>query len=63
MTNHSIVASSVDGFLRVFDIRMMKMLRFGQFESINSIDIGLDPNFVAVSTLDSNIHLIDITDG
>lgn len=29
MTNHSIIASSVDGYLRVFDIRMMKMLHFG----------------------------------
>ena len=57
MTATEIIASSVDGFLRVFDIRMMKMLRFGQYESINSFDIGMDLNFVALSTLDSSIHL------
>ena len=44
-------------------MRMMKMLRFGQFESINSFDFGLDLNFVALSTLDSSIHLLDISDG
>ena len=42
---------------------MMKMLRFGQYESINSFDIGMDTSFVAVSTLDSSVHLQDISDG
>ena len=42
---------------------MMKMLRFGQFEAINSFDIGLDPHFAALSTLDSSIQLLDISDG
>ena len=42
---------------------MMKMIRFGQFEAINSFDIGLDSNFVALSTLDSSIQLLDISDG
>ena len=63
MTSTQIIASSVDGFLRVFDMRMMKMLCFGQFESINSFDFGLDLNFAAVATLDSSIHLLDISDG
>lgn len=63
MTSTQIIASSVDGYLRVFDIRMIKMLRFGLFESINSFDIGMDLNFVALSTLDSSIHLQDISDG
>ena len=64
MTSTQVIASSVDGYLRVFDLRMMKMLRFGKFsEGINSFDLGMDENFVAVSTLDSSIHLIDISDG
>ena len=53
MTAGEILASSVDGFMRVFDIRMMKMLRFGQFEAINSFDLGSDQSFTALSTLDS----------
>ena len=63
MTAGEILASSVDGFMRVFDIRMMKMLRFGQFEAINSFDLGSDQNFTALSTLDSSIQLLDISDG
>ena len=62
-TATQIIASSVDGYLRVFDIRMMKMLSFGQYESINSFDMGLDLSFAAISTLDSSIHLQDISDG
>lgn len=57
MTLTQIITSSVDGYLRVFDLRMMKMLKFGQFEAINSFDLGLDENFVAISSLDSSIQL------
>ena len=42
---------------------MMKMLRFGKYEAINSFDMGLDLSFAAISTLDSSIHLQDISDG
>ena len=42
MTNHSIIASSVDGYLRVFDIRMMKMRSFGKFEAINAGHVIVD---------------------
>ena len=63
MTETQIIASSVDGFVRVFDLRMQKQLKFELTSPINSFDIGLDPNFVAVSTLDSTVTLLDISDG
>ena len=63
MTETQIIASSVDGFVRVFDLRMQKQLKFEFTSPINSFDIGLDPNFVAVSTLDSTVTLLDISDG
>ena len=63
MNQTQIVASCVDGHVRVFDIRMMKMLKFGQFDSINSFDLGIDQNFVAVSSLDSTVRMLDIMDG
>ena len=63
MTESEIIASSVDGFLRVYDLRMQRLLKFEFAAPINSFDIGLDPNFVAVSSLDSTVNLIDISDG
>ena len=63
MTESEIIASSVDGFVRVFDLRMQKQLKFEFPSPINSFDIGLDPNFVSVSTLDSTVTLLDISDG
>jgi hypothetical protein len=31
--------------------------------AINSFDLGIDPNFVACSCLDSVVRMIDISDG
>ena len=39
------------------------MFKFGEFEPINSFDIGIDPNFLAVASLDSTVRMMDITDG
>ena len=49
--------------MRVYDLRMQKLLKFEVQQPINSFDVGLDPKFVAVSSLDSTIRLLDISDG
>ena len=63
MTESEVITSSVDGFIRVYDLRMQRLLKFEFSSPINSFDLGLDSNFVAVSSLDSTVNLIDITDG
>ena len=49
--------------MRVYDLRMMKQLRFGEFEPINSFDISLDDSYLAVASLDSTVRLMDMSDG
>ena len=63
------MASSVDGYMRVYDLRMQKLLQFIVYDDetlqpINSFDVlNLQPNFLAISSLDSTVRLLDITDG
>ena len=63
------MASSVDGYMRVYDLRMQKLLQFMVYDDetlqpINSFDVlNLQPNFLAISSLDSTVRLLDITDG
>jgi mitogen-activated protein kinase organizer 1 len=61
-----IIASSVDGFLRIFDMRMGKLLSIGlpkDTKGINSFDISkLDPNYILTSCLDSTVRLLDASD-
>ena len=63
MNDTQLMASSVDGFLRIYDLRMMKMLQLGKFEPINSFDLGHDSSMAVISTLDSTAHLVDTSDG
>ena len=61
-TGDSIIAGSVDGFLRTYDIRMGKLLK-DTVGSINSFDIGEDKKFLAISTLSSVLKLFDLSIG
>lgn len=63
VTETQIIASSVDGLLRVYDMRRGKRLDVTIGVAINSFDLGIDPNFVACSCLDSVVRMIDISDG
>ena len=63
ITDNQVFASSVDGLLRIYDIRKGKRLDVTLGFAINSFDLGVDPNFAACSCLDSVVRLIDITDG
>ncbi|CDW87464.1 mitogen-activated protein kinase organizer [Stylonychia lemnae] len=63
ITDDSIIASSVDGILRTYDIRMGKLVRDNIEAPINSFDIGEDKKFVAVSCLNSTTKLYDLSTG
>ena len=64
ITRNKVVASSVDGHIRVFDMRMGKLLKIGAKAPCNSFDLSeLDQNYCAVSGLDSVSRMIDVSDG
>ena len=64
LTTNKVVASSVDGYIRVFDMRMGKLLKIGTKAPCNSFDLSaLDQNYCAVSGLDSVTRLVDVSDG
>jgi mitogen-activated protein kinase organizer 1 len=61
--NDKIISSSIDGSLRVYDIRKGE-LQCDNFDTpINSIDISPDEKYFIVSGLDSRIRLFDYTNG
>lgn len=57
------IASSVDGTIRTYDIRMGKLIRDDIESPINSFDVGRDKKFAVVSTLSSTIKLVDLQTG
>lgn len=60
----SIVAASVDGVVRTYDIRMSKMVvdEFGD-EAVTCVAISKDTLLAAVSCLGGNIHILERSSG
>jgi mitogen-activated protein kinase organizer 1 len=58
-----IVSASVDGKIRLYDIRMGQMLCDNFEFAINSFDISPDENFCIISGLDNGIRLYDMNNG
>jgi mitogen-activated protein kinase organizer 1 len=59
-TSDKIITASVDGYIRIYDIRMGQTL-FDNFEAaINSFDISGDEKYLIVSGLDNAIRLFEI---
>lgn len=63
VAGHEIVAGSVDGRLRVYDLRMGLLFVDVIGQSITSVQQTKDRNAVLVSTLDSTIRLVDKSNG
>ena len=66
LTHHKVVASSVDGFIRLFDLRMGKLLRVGMpgKAPANGFDLSkLDESYCVVSGLDSITRIVDVDQG
>jgi mitogen-activated protein kinase organizer 1 len=62
-TGDKIITSSVDGFMRIYDIRMGQST-FDSFDvAINNLDISGDEKYLIISGLDDCIRLFDITSG
>lgn len=63
MTDSSIVASSIDGTVRVYDLRKGKLFEIDVGHPINSFDLADKSNFCVVSCMDSISRIVDLTDG
>ena len=63
VTDDSIIAGSVDGILRTYDIRMGKLIRDKMESPINGVDLSEDKKFAVVSCLNSTIKLMDMNIG
>ena len=62
-TTNQIISISIDGFIRVYDIRVGKMMKYNLMVSLNGIDISSDGNIVCVSGVDDCLRLIEINTG
>ena len=62
-TSYQIIASSVDGFVRVYDLRKEKLVEMNVGHPIINFDLGIDTNFCALSCLDNTARIIDLKDG
>lgn len=61
--NDKIISASVDGCIRIYDIRM-GVIQTDNIESpINGMDISPDEKFLLVSCMDDSIKLFDIDNG
>ena len=63
MTDYSIVASSVDGCVRVYDLRQGKLFEIDIGQPVNSFDLAFKSTFCVVSCMDSFTKIIDLADG
>jgi mitogen-activated protein kinase organizer 1 len=63
VTDHSLIAGSVDGKLRIFDIRMGKMTTDHVCQPITSVSLSNDRNCILVSSTDSTLRLFDKATG
>ena len=62
-TDTTIVCSSVDGYLRTYDMRMGFQSNDNMNSSINSFDLSSDKNFAVVSCLNSHSTLLEMETG
>ncbi|CAM8884004.1 unnamed protein product [Rhodiola kirilowii] len=63
LTKTEIIAGSVDGTVRTFDIRMGRELSDSLGQPVNCIALSNDGNCILASCLDSTLRLIDRTTG
>ncbi|KAH9325928.1 hypothetical protein KI387_006106, partial [Taxus chinensis] len=63
LTSTEIIAGSVDGTIRTFDIRMGREIVDHLGQSVNCISISNDNNCILVGCLDSTIRLLDRSTG
>ncbi len=63
MTESSIVASSIDGSMRVYDMRKGKLFEIDVGHPINSFDLADKSTFCVASCMDSTTRIVDLEDG
>ncbi|CAH9098383.1 unnamed protein product [Cuscuta epithymum] len=63
LTKTEIIAGSVDGTVRTFDIRMGRELSDSLGQPINCISLSNDGNCILASCLDSTLRLVDRSTG
>ena len=63
MTDSSIVASSIDGNVRVYDLRKGKLFEIDVGHPINSFDLANKSSFCVASCMDSTTRIVDLEDG
>ncbi|XP_057851224.1 uncharacterized protein LOC131061516 isoform X3 [Cryptomeria japonica] len=63
LTKTEIIAGSVDGTIRTFDIRMGREIVDHLGQSVNCISVSNDNNCILASCLDSTIRLLDRSTG
>lgn len=63
LTKSEIVAGSVDGTVRTFDIRMGREISDNLGQPVNCISLSNDSNCILASCLDSTLRLLDRSTG
>ncbi|CAI9109119.1 OLC1v1008876C1 [Oldenlandia corymbosa var. corymbosa] len=63
LTKTEIIAGSVDGTVRTFDIRMGREISDNLWQPVNCISLSNDGNCILASCLDSGIRLLDRSSG
>lgn len=58
-----IYSCSIDNSMRLYDIRMGKMMSYNMHSSILSMDITNDRNYVCVYLIDNTIKLVEKNSG
>jgi mitogen-activated protein kinase organizer 1 len=61
--DNQITSISVDGNLRIYDIRIGKLLKYNLNVTLNGIDISSDGNYYCISGIDDCIRFIEISSG
>lgn len=62
-TQNNILSISLDGCLRIYDIRMGKNYKYDMKVSLNGFDISKDNNFLCLSGIDDCVRLLEIKSG
>ncbi|GAB64504.1 mitogen-activated protein kinase organizer 1 [Plasmodium cynomolgi strain B] len=60
---HEIYTGSIDNWLRVYDLRMGKLLSYDMRSSILSIDVTNDRNYFCVNCIDNSAKLVEKNSG
>ncbi|TYZ58564.1 hypothetical protein PybrP1_007282 [[Pythium] brassicae (nom. inval.)] len=63
VSDHEIIAGSVDGVVRTFDLRAGKLLREHVEEPVVSVALSPDARFLLAGCLDGSLRLLDKRDG